>query len=167
MSLMVFAIEEDVFPDTSDVKRYTLSSSNGTKAVLISYGATLINLCSADNQNNIEEIVLCYPTFDELKNKHGPYFGCITGRYANRIKEGKFQLDGKEYNLAINNGKNALHGGLEGFDKKNWSSEVFKNKASVGVVFTYVSVDGEEGYPGTLEVLTIHILVLICSILRT
>ena len=159
---MVLIIEEDIFPDTSDVKRYTLSSSNGTKAILISYGATLISLSCPDNENNIEEIVLCYPTLDEIKNKPGPYFGCIPGRYANRIKEGKFQLDGQEYNLAINNGKNALHGGLEGFDKKNWSSDGFEASSSVGVIFSYVSVDGEEGYPGTLEVtITLHILVLL------
>jgi aldose 1-epimerase len=93
--------------------------------------------------------------FDDLKGyeaKGNPFFGCVAGRYANRIAGGKFTLDGKEYKLARNNGPNSLHGGNKGFDKAVWEAQVFgKGERALGVAFRHTSPDGDEGYPGTLK----------------
>jgi len=133
---------------------YVMSNSRLTVR-LSSYGATLTSLLAPDRQGNAEEMTLCYPIQDVIAKKEGTgmYFGCIAGRVANRIKEGKFTLEGQEYTLAVNNGVNALHGGIVGFDKKYWDSRILPTTtAQSGVEFTYVSPDGEEGYPGTLTV---------------
>ena len=98
----------------------------------------------------LDDVVVGFDKLDGYLDK-SPYFGAIVGRYGNRIANGKFTLDGKEYSLAKNNGPNALHGGLKGFDKAIWQAEPFKNKQGSGVAFTYTSKDGEEGYPGNLK----------------
>jgi aldose 1-epimerase len=99
----------------------------------------------------LEEVSLCYKSFEEIKSK-SPYYGCIVGRYANRIANGKFKVEGKEYTLALNNGPNSLHGGIIGYDKKIWESTAFMNKESVGINLTLISPDGDEGYPGKVMV---------------
>ncbi|MDZ7317220.1 MAG: galactose mutarotase [candidate division KSB1 bacterium] len=137
-------------PDGRAVKVYTLKNANGMTAKVMNYGATLISLKVADNMGQFSEVTL---GFDSLAGylRH-PRFGSIVGRYGNRIAKGKFSLNGQEYTLAVNNGPNHLHGGKEGFDKKIWKAEPFIGKEGEAVAFTYISADGEEGYPGRLTV---------------
>lgn len=131
---------------------YTITNGLGLQVKILSYGATIISILAPNRMGECEEVTLSYRTQEELEKNPGPYYGCIAGRYANRIKEGKFLLDGNEYKLAINNGPNALHGGINGFDKKVWDSRAFIDGTGAGVVFTCTSSDGEEGYPGNLNV---------------
>jgi aldose 1-epimerase len=114
------------------------------------YGGIVVSLRVPDKKGNLEDIAL---GFDDLKGylANTPYFGAIIGRYGNRIANGKFTLDGREYTLARNNGPNSIHGGLKGFDKVVWQAESFQSPAGVGVILTYTSKDGEEGYPGNLN----------------
>jgi aldose 1-epimerase len=137
-------------PDGTAVDLYTLTNANGVKAKIITYGALLTELLVPDRDGKLDDVVL---GFDDLKGYLGghPYFGAIVGRVTNRIAKGKFTLDGKEYHLAVNNGPNSLHGGLKGFDKVVWKAEQVPAADGVAVKFTYVSPDGEEGYPGNLS----------------
>jgi len=137
---------------TSDgqvVKAYTLTNTHGLRAMLIDYGATLVSLETPDRDGKLANITLACPNLESYE-KNSPYFGAIAGRCANRIAKGKFSLDGKAYTLAVNNEPNHLHGGIKGFDKVVWQSAGFTSDAGVGVTFTYVSKDMEEGYPGNL-----------------
>jgi len=136
-------------PDLIPVDLYTLINTNGMKVKIITYGAIVQSLEVPDSEGNLEDIVLGYDTLEEYVTNN-PYFGCIVGRYGNRIGKGKFTLDGKEYTLAKNNGENHLHGGIKGFDKVVWKGERVVDTKSVGVKLTYYSPDGEEGYPGNL-----------------
>ncbi|MES3035443.1 MAG: aldose epimerase family protein [Gemmatimonadota bacterium] len=140
-----------VLPSGDSVSAYTLTNANGVVLRAIDYGAIVTSLQVPDRTGTMADIVLGY---DDLAGylKTTPYFGAIVGRYGNRIAKGKFTLDGKTYTLATNNGPNALHGGLVGFDKVRWSAVPFDSASGVGVVFTYRSRDGEEGYPGNLDV---------------
>ena len=121
----------------------------------LSYGATITSVL-IPNRGVFDEVTLCYrneETLNELIGKTGPYYGCIVGRVANRIKDGKFNLEGKNYKLAVNNGKNHLHGGITGFDKKVWNWELISpNDDQAGFKFTYFSKDNEEGYPGNMKI---------------
>lgn len=136
-------------PDGHPVTAYTLTNDSGMKAVLITYGATLVSLEVPDRTGLPADIVLGFNTLDEYREK-SPYFGAICGRVANRIAKGKFTLDGKEYTLATNNDPNHLHGGKVGFDKVLWNATPVQCEDHLGVTFTYLSKDGEEGYPGNL-----------------
>ena len=139
-----------VTKDGTPVERYTMVNSHGMEVRAMTYGGIITNLRVADKSGKFDDVVLGFDDFaGYLNNK--PYFGAIIGRYANRIAKGKFTLDGKEYTLAINNGPNSLHGGLKGFDKVVWHAEPFEKPGSLGIVFTYLSKDGEEGYPGNLN----------------
>jgi aldose 1-epimerase len=144
-------------PDGRRVELYTLVNRNGLKARLIDYGATLVELTAPDRNGRFGDIVL---GFDSLEGylKSSPYFGCIVGRYGNRIAKGRFTLDGVEYKLAVNNGANHLHGGLVGFDKVLWTAEPVSVEGARGVRFSYLSPDGEEGYPGNLRVTVTYLL---------
>ncbi|MCC6930118.1 MAG: galactose mutarotase [Gemmatimonadaceae bacterium] len=133
------------------VDRYTLRNAHGVEVQVITYGAIITSLRTPDRAGRFDDIVLGFDRLADYEEK-SPYFGAVVGRVANRVARGRFTLDGKEYTLAVNNGPNALHGGLKGFDKVIWRAESFKNDTSVGVVLTYTSKDGEEGYPGTLAV---------------
>lgn len=135
--------------DGKSVEEYTLT--NGTMTVkLLAYGALVSSIQTPDRTGKLAEITLGFDDFAGWE-KNGPYFGVTTGRYANRIANGKFTLDGKEYKLATNNGPNHLHGGIVGFNKRLWAAEPFQSQIGVGVKFRYTSPDGEEGYPGTLK----------------
>lgn len=131
------------------VTLYTLKNKNGMVAKIMDYGATVVSLTAPDRKGKYEEVTLGFDTFDPYPTK-SPYFGCIVGRIGNRIAKGKFKLDGKEYNLAVNNGPNSLHGGLKGFDKRIWSVVSKPSAKNQSITFKYVSADGEEGYPGEL-----------------
>ena len=145
-------------PDGSVVKRYTLKNKNGVVAKVIEYGAILSELWVPDRNGQAGNVVAGFDNLAQYLNGH-PFFGATTGRYANRIAKGRFTLEGKEYTLATNNGPNALHGGLKGFDKQLWKSEPLPTKAGEqGVRFTYLSKDGEEGYPGNLNVTVAYTL---------
>ncbi len=138
-----------VTSDGQPVELYTLANGHGMKAAITNYGAILVSLEVPDRDGKTGDVVLGYDKVEDYI-KDSPYFGCIAGRYANRIAKGKFSLDGREYSLAVNNGPNHLHGGLKGFDKVVWKAEPVRRGRVVGVRLTYVSPDGEEGYPGTL-----------------
>lgn len=142
-------IEKREFGKTSageTVDLFTLKNSKGMEAAIASFGATLVSLKTPDRSGRLADIVLGFDSIDGYLGDH-PYFGAIVGRYANRIANARFTLGGKEYKLAANNGPNALHGGIKGFSKHVWKAETVANN---GLRLTYVSKDGEEGYPGTL-----------------
>jgi aldose 1-epimerase len=133
-------------PDGQKVEAFTLTNKNGLRARVITWGATLVEMSVPDRKGVLADVTLGFDEPERYLGAH-PFFGCIAGRYANRIALGKFTLDGTTYTLATNNGRNHLHGGPRGFDKRNWTAEPAGANA---VRFTYVSADGEEGYPGTL-----------------
>ncbi len=127
------------------VDLYTLANSHGMEVGVMTYGATVTSLKVPDAKGNIADVVLGFDTLEGYLGAH-PYLGVVVGRYGNRIAKGRFSLGGVEYRLAVNNGANALHGGLKGFDKQVWRAK----EAGPSLELTYVSKDGEEGYPGTL-----------------
>jgi len=135
--------------DGRNVEIFTLINANGIKARLMTLGATIVSLETPDKDGNMADITLGFDTPGEYPQK-SPYFGCIAGRYANRIGKGRFTLDGVDYQLAANDGENHLHGGAVGFDKVIWEGKIAG--AGDAVEFSYVSAGGEEGYPGTLSV---------------
>ena len=133
------------------VTLFTLRNNNGAEAGICNYGGLVIFLKVPDRNGHFDDVVLGYDNLaDYIKDT--PYFGAMIGRYGNRIAKGKFTLDGKEYTLAVNNGPNALHGGLKGFDKVVWEPRVMATLDGPSLQLRYTSKDGEEGYPGTLTV---------------
>ncbi len=137
-------------PDGQAVEAITLTNAKGVSATVITYGATLQSLVAPDRAGKKADIVLGYKDAAEYV-KTANYFGGSVGRFANRIGKGKFTLDGKTYQLALNNnGVAALHGGVKGFDKVVWTVRDAKAGPTASVTFEHVSPDGEEGYPGTL-----------------
>jgi aldose 1-epimerase len=141
--------------DGTPVDLYTLANARGVEARISNYGGTVVSLMVPDRNGAFEDVVLGFDTLEEYVEK-SPYFGCIAGRYANRIAKGRFTLDGVEYTLAQNDGENHLHGGIKGFDKVVWQAKQFKRDDAVGLELTYLSKDGEEGYPGNLSVKVIY-----------
>lgn len=136
-------------PDGTVVELYTLYNSAGLRARIMTYGAILVSLEVPDRDGRLADITLGYDSLEGYLETT-PYFGAIVGRYGNRIAKGAFTLDGVEYTLAANNGENHLHGGIRGFDKVVWKAEPLREDRAVGVRMTYLSPDGEEGYPGNL-----------------
>jgi aldose 1-epimerase len=136
------------FVTAPDGQKVTVYAINGphSEARFVTWGASLIEMKVPDRDGKVADVTLGFDEPARYLQPH-PFFGCVAGRYANRIALGKFTLDGKTYTLATNNGRNHLHGGPTGFDKRNWTGEVLGTN---GVRFTYVSADGEEGYPGKL-----------------
>ena len=134
-----------------DVNLFTLTNRNGVEMRVTNYGGIIVSLKVPDARGQFDDVVLGY---DSLAGyiEENPYFGAIIGRYGNRIAGGRFELDGETYQLATNNGPNHLHGGIKGFDKVVWQAEPFEADGSRGLVFSYTSPAGEEGYPGTLDV---------------
>jgi aldose 1-epimerase len=144
-------------PDGTAVSLYTLTNDKGMRVKLTNYGAITVSVEVPDKAGKVTDVTLGYDTLDGWL-KSTSYFGATVGRYANRIAKGKFTLDGQTYTLATNNGENALHGGIRGFDKVVWDAEPVKTADSAGVKFTYLSKDGEEGYPGNLKVTAVYTL---------
>jgi len=137
--------------DGQPVERYTLTNTNGMSVAILTYGATVQSLVVPDRDGNPGNVALGFDTLDSYVTE-SPYFGAIVGRYANRINAGTFTLDGETYELAINNDPNTLHGGDEGFDNQIWAATEVESDDGPSVQFAYTSPDGEEGYPGTLDV---------------
>ena len=144
-------------PDGTAVDLYTLTNANGIEAKITNYGGIVVSLKTPDRKGSLSDVVLGYETVDGYVRKN-PFFGSLVGRYGNRIGQAKFSLNGVEYQLARNNGRNHLHGGLVGFDKKVWQARPGKSADGVGLELTYLSRDGEEGYPGNLSVTVTYTL---------
>lgn len=144
-------------PDGREVMLFTLTNTTGVQVEISNYGGIVTRLYVPDRDGRLGDVVLGYNNLDDYI-KSSPYFGCIVGRYGNRIAGGRFTLDGREYTLATNNGPNHLHGGDKGFDKVVWAAEAVEHDDAVGVIFTYMSPDGEEGYPGNLACRVTYLL---------
>ena len=146
-----------ILEDGRKVSLYTLTNSAGAEVRIINYGAIVVSLKVPDREGKLRDVVLGY---DDLAGyvQDGAFLGVIVGRYANRIASGKFTLDGKTYQLGLNDGSNHLHGGPRGFHKKLWKAAKVKGKGGPGVELTYVSQDGEEGYPGKVTLTVTYTL---------
>lgn len=148
-----FTIQRESFgalPDGRTADEFTIRNASGMVLGISNYGGLITSIMVPDRDGLIEEVVLA---FDSVANyRFRPYYGAAIGRYANRIGNARFTLDGKEYQLAANNGPNHLHGGPTGFHTKLWDAEPFNRADGAGVVLRYTSPDGEEGYPGTAQV---------------
>lgn len=136
-----------------DIELYTLTNPHGIEARIMTYGAAIVSLRTPDRDGHLGNIVLGFDTLAPYL-AGVPYFGATVGRYANRIAGARFVLDGKSYELARNDGPNSLHGGARGFDKRVWLAQAAPDATGVALRLTYVSVAGEEGYPGEL---TVHV----------
>ncbi|NWB85857.1 aldose epimerase family protein [Pseudomonas gingeri] len=144
--------EHNPFGKTNDgtaVEQYVLRNSHGVQATVITYGGVLQSLKVPDKHGKFDDVVL---GFDTVQGYQGgtAFFGATIGRFGNRLAGGTFELDGKRYQVPLNDGPNSLHGGAQGFDKHVWKAKPVKNKDSVGVTLTYLSKDGEMGFPGNL-----------------
>ena len=147
-------VEKAAFGQTADgtaIESYTIYNSQGASAKVITYGATVAELHVPDKNGKMADVVLGFDNLEGYLGQH-PHFGGAIGRYGNRIAKGKFTLDGKEYQLAINNPPNSLHGGPTGFDRRVWKAQPVEVKDGAAVRCTYLSKDGEENFPGNLTV---------------
>ncbi len=140
--------------DNRSVTRFTLTNDNGASVTIMDYGATIQALRVPDRNGNMGDITLGFDTVEEYASSKNPFFGAVCGRVANRIANARFRLEGVDYELAANDGANSLHGGLRGFDKYVWDSEV----ADGSLRLKLLSPDGDEGYPGALEVTVVYTL---------
>jgi aldose 1-epimerase len=165
LSIAVFAPAQTVSQQSygktdagEPVALYRLRNARGAEATITNYGGILISLKMPDRNGKFDDVVLGLGDFVSYVTKNNPYLGALIGRYGNRIAKGRFTLNGVEYKLAVNNGENHLHGGIKGFDKVVWTGRQIKTKAGPAVVLTYLSKDGEEGYPGNLNVRVVYTL---------
>ena len=138
-------------PDGEHVEIYELTNANGVEARITTYGAAVVSLKVPDRDGRMDDVVLGFEALDGY-TKGDRYFGAMIGRFANRIGKGRFMLNGTEYKLATNDGENHLHGGIKGFDKALWKANPVIAREESGLELTYLSRDGEEGYPGNLSV---------------
>jgi len=145
-------------PSGKPVELYTLRNSKGAEACIMTYGGIVQKLVMPDKNGKMEDIVLGFDSLDGYTGTNDPYFGALIGRYGNRIGGAQFTLEGKTYTLAKNNNGNTLHGGIKGFDKVIWTAKPSVGIAGPQLTLAYVSLDGEEGFPGNLEVSAIYTL---------
>ncbi len=143
--------------DGKAVEIYTLTNSKGSEAQIITYGGTVVSLRVPDKSGKLADVVLGFDSVAGYE-KHTAYMGALIGRYGNRIAKGRFTLNGNTYGLAINNGENHLHGGPKGYDKVVWTARPSTNANGANLELTYLSRDGEEGYPGNLSIRVIYSL---------
>ena len=141
-------------PDGRAAKLYTLTNRNGMIIKISDFGGVITEIHAPDRHGHLADIVLGYADVAPYVDQ-SPYFGALIGRYGNRIGRGRFSVDGQAYQVVINNGANHLHGG-EGFDKRLWQAEPFEQGDSVGLKLTLRSPDGDQGYPGNLDVTVIY-----------
>lgn len=137
--------------DGQQVELFVLRNGSGMEVKITNYGGIITSIKVKNSSGSFTDVVLGYDKLDSYL-RDNPYFGCLVGRYANRIADGKFTLEGKEYVLAKNDGPNHLHGGVKGFDKVVWEPEPVAHENGVGLCLRYLSRDGEEGFPGNLNV---------------
>jgi aldose 1-epimerase len=137
--------------DGHRVVRYTLENSRGISVSAVSYGASLLSVMVPDARGRTENVTLAHASVDEYRENKA-FFGCIVGRFANRIASGRFTLDGRQYSLACNDGPNHLHGGPRGFDKVVWPGKLFRTRDRAGIRWRWTSPDGDQGFPGKLKV---------------
>ena len=143
--------------DGTQVDIYVLTNANGVEAAITNYGGIVVSLKVPDRAGKFGDVVLGRGSLEEYVQS-SPFFGCLVGRYGNRIAKGKFMLNGATYTLAVNNGPNHLHGGIRGFDKVIWQAKPTSTQAGPALELRYTSKDGEEGYPGTLAVTVTYTL---------
>lgn len=143
-------------PEGTNVTLYTLTNGNGVEARIMTYGGIVVSLKVPDRDGKLDDVVLGYEDLAGYVHDNSPYFGALIGRYGNRLAYGRFMLDGVEYQLAQNNGENHLHGGVRGFDKVVWDGSPVTQSGGEALRLTYLSRDGEEGYPGNLSVTVIY-----------
>lgn len=154
------SVKKGSFGKTADgkaVEIYTLKNSKGAETQIITYGGTVVSLKVPDKNGKFADVVLGYDSIADYE-KNQSYIGALIGRYGNRIAKGRFMLDGKDYTLVKNNGENHLHGGTKGFDKVVWLARPSVDKNGANLELTYLSRDGEEGYPGNLKVKVVYSL---------
>jgi aldose 1-epimerase len=137
--------------DGQPVGLYTLTNTGGMEVAITNYGGIVVSIKAPDRSGKFADVVLGFDTFDAYLN-NTPFFGALVGRYGNRIAKARFTLDGHEYHLAANDNGNTLHGGLKGFDKRLWNAKDVSTKEAPALELTYLSKDGEEGFPGNLSV---------------
>ena len=143
--------------DGQAVTLYTMRNRKGAEMSVMNYGGIIVSLKVPDRNGVIEDVTLGYDSLSDYQNA-SPFFGALVGRYGNRIAKGKFTLDGKSYNLPLNNGVNHLHGGPQGFDKMFWSIQDVSDSVQAKLKLTYQSKDGEQGYPGNLSIEVLYSL---------
>lgn len=144
-------------PDGAEIKLYTLRNASGAEAQVCTYGGILVSLKMPDRRGVFADVVLGYDRFEGYL-KRGNYFGALIGRYANRIARGKFTLEGRDYTVPPLYGPHSLHGGLRGFDKVVWTATAHTDGAAPSLELSYLSRDGEEGFPGNLKVTATYTL---------
>jgi len=144
-------------PDGRDIELYALTNRTGMHVSIVTYGGIVTSLTAPDRGGLLADVVLGFDNLDHYLAGH-PYFGAIVGRYGNRIAGGSFTLDGENYSLPVNNNDNHLHGGIKGFDKVLWRAQPQSTPDGPQLELTYLSADGEEGYPGQLDVAVTYTL---------
>lgn len=144
--------------DGQEVVLFTLKNKRGAEARISNYGGIIVSLKIPDRRGKLDDVVLGYDKLEGYLRNNSPFFGAVIGRYGNRIAKGRFTLNGVEYALATNDGANHLHGGIKGFDKVVWDATPLPTKAGASVELRYLSRDGEEGYPGNLDVKVVYTL---------
>ncbi len=141
--------------ESKNIRLFTLQNAHGATAQIMNHGGKLVSLYVPDAQGMLRDVVIGHDSLEEYLNSEETYFGAICGRYANRIAEGRFALDGKSYTLPVNNGSNCLHGGLRGFNAVAWDAEQLSERS---LRLHYLSPDGEEGFPGNLDICVTYTL---------
>lgn len=144
-------------PNGDKVEQYHLENANGVKLNVITYGARITNLEVPNKNGDFENVVLNFNNLEDY-SRDNPFFGAVIGRYGNRIAKGEFSLNGSQFTLATNDGVNHLHGGTIGFDRVLWTAEPIEGLDDSSLKLTYLSPDGEEGYPGNLNVTVVYTL---------
>ena len=157
VKLTIIKSDYGAMPDGTSIEKYSLKNANGVEMDVITYGGRITSLKVPDKNGDFENVVL---GFDNLGDylKENPFFGALIGRYGNRIAKGKFSLNNREYTLATNDGSNHLHGGFNGFDQVVWTAQPIEGEDRSSLKLTYLSNDGEEGYPGNLSVTVLYVL---------
>ena len=155
-----FSVIEDAYGeiDGNKITQYTLTNPKGMSVKILNYGGTVTDIMAPDKHGKMGDVVLGYDSLSGYLQTGNPYFGCLVGRYANRIANAKFTLDGKTYQLAANDHGNTLHGGLKGFDKRIWTASDMNSDSVSSIKFSYDSKDGEEGYPGNMHTEVVYTL---------